>query len=200
MSLTELNRLGEAFSIPRLPAGALELDGSLLLGAGRFELRDTTVKLPGAETSIQAVIPQDSATPIDLEVAFSVSNLAELAWAARLALIGTATAHVSPDRIRVDPLRLEIGESDFSGSVEAELGEIVALIIKGESKRIDLTPLRSAEEPVKPEEAVEPTKASRRNSGCSARRRCRSSRSRRLPSKRRSRWGSSEIVTWSSAT
>ncbi len=158
VSVPELNRLGEAFSIAGLPAGALELAGSLLLGADRYELRDATAKLSGAETTIHAVIPQDSGIPIDLEVAFSVANLAELdPGLPVVALIGTATARVSPDRIRVDPLTVAIGESDFSGSVEAELGEVVALVIKGESKRIDLTPLRSAEKPVESAEPVEPT-------------------------------------------
>lgn len=157
VSLTQLDRLGEAFSIAGLPAGALELAGSLFLGADRYELRDATAKIAGAETTIQAVIPQDSGTPIDLEVAISVPNLAQLdAGLPAVALIGTATAQVSPERIRLDPLTVEIGESDFSGSVEAEIGEVVSLVIKGESKRIDLTPLRSAVEPVASAEPVEP--------------------------------------------
>ena len=158
VTLTQLNRLGEALSIEGLPAGALELDGSLFLGPDRYELRDTTANLPGAETSIHAVIPHDSGTPIDLDVAISVADLATLdPGLPAVALTATATAQVSPDRIRVDPLTVEVGESDFSGSVEAEIGEVVSLAIKGESNRLDLTPLRSAENTAGPVEPAEPT-------------------------------------------
>jgi uncharacterized protein involved in outer membrane biogenesis len=138
-----LSRLAEAFSVAGLPAGTLELDGSLIVGSDRYELRRTTARLLGVESKIEAVAPQRGDDPVEIDLEISAPDIASLrAGLPSLALTSTARARVSPERIEVDPFTIEVGDSDFSGSISAELGETVSLGVKGESKILDLRPFQ----------------------------------------------------------
>jgi AsmA protein len=136
-------RVAAAFAAAGLEAANLKLQGTVILGPDRYELRDTTAKLPAAEARVAAVVRPGSAPPIKLDVAISAPNLAELdATLPKLALTSTATAKISGDKIELEPLKLQLGDSDFAGSLSVALGDEGSITVKGESKLIDLTPLR----------------------------------------------------------
>jgi uncharacterized protein involved in outer membrane biogenesis len=145
-TVSDFSRLAAAFSVDALPAGALELDGKVLFGADRYELRDATAKFLGAEARLQGIVPHSADAPLELDVALSAPDLA--AFRAGLPAIGLtskASALILATHLEVDPLAISVGDSDFSGKLVAELGDAVSLIASGESKLVDLRPFQ--EEP-----------------------------------------------------
>jgi uncharacterized protein involved in outer membrane biogenesis len=147
-SVSPLNKLGELFAISGLPAADLVLEGTLLLGADRYELRDGSAKLLGMESRINARMPSSGDAPTELEISINAPNLKELrAELPTVALSATATAHLSPDEIALDPLDLKLGESDYTGSLHAALGDAISVVLKGHSKLLDFTP---AQDPTAP--------------------------------------------------
>ncbi len=150
-SIAPLNKLGELFEVAGLPAADLDLAGTLLLGADRYELRDGSLKLLDVESRIAARIPSSGDAPTELEISIDAPNLNALrAELPMLALSSTATARLSADEISLDPFEIKVGESDYSGSLRATLGEAMSVVLKGKSKLLDFTPVQ---EPVAPEGA-----------------------------------------------
>jgi hypothetical protein len=130
-SISPLNKLGELLAIGGLPAAGLDLKGTLILGADRYELREGSVKLLGMESRINALVPSGGGAPIELELSISAPNLNELrAELPMLALTSTATARLSADAIELDPFEIKVGDSDYSGSLRAALGDTMSVILR----------------------------------------------------------------------
>ena len=124
------------------------MPGTLLLAADRYELRDATAKLLTAESRIAATVPRTSGEPIAIEVSLTAPDVSELrAGLPPLRLASSGKAAISAERIDVDPLTIELGDSDFSGAGSVVLGDVMAIAIKGQSKLIELTPFQPAPPP-----------------------------------------------------
>jgi uncharacterized protein involved in outer membrane biogenesis len=150
-SVSPLSTLGQLFAIEGLPEANLDLAGTLLLGADRYELRDGLVKLLDIDSRINARVPRSRDAPIELDVSINVPNLKEVrAELPMLALSSTATARLSADEISLAPLEIKVGESDYSGSLRVALGDPMSVVLKGKSKLLDFTP---AQEPAAPADA-----------------------------------------------
>jgi len=150
-SISPLNKLGELFAIGGLPAADLDVAGRLILGADRFELRDGSAKLLDMESRINVRVPSGADAPTELELSISAPNLQVLrAELPMLALSSTATARLSADAIELDPFEIKVGESDYSGSLRATLGDTMSVVLRGKSNLLDLTSFR---EPAAPADA-----------------------------------------------
>ena len=139
VATTDLSRVAVLFSEAQgVPAAPLELTGTLLLAADRYELRDATAKLLSAESRLGASLPRIAGDPLEIDISITAPDISELrAELPPLRLVSSAKAVISPERISVDPLSIELGDSDFSGSGAAVLGDVMAIAIKGQSKVID---------------------------------------------------------------
>jgi uncharacterized protein involved in outer membrane biogenesis len=140
-TVDDINKLAAAFSVQGVPTSDLALGGKLLMSPDRYELRDATAKLLGANANGHAVIPQNG--PIQVEVELAAPDIATLRpGLPSMALKSTATARISPEQVEVDPFSITVGESDLAGSLVAKLGEAVSLSVKAKSKVIDLRPFQ----------------------------------------------------------
>src|SRR5215471_17614344 len=100
-SVDDITKLADAFSVKGVPTSALTVGGKLMMSADRYELRDGTAKLLGADVRAHALIPRGS--PVQAEVELSAPDVSTLhAGLPSLALKSTATARISPERIEVD--------------------------------------------------------------------------------------------------
>ncbi len=144
-STADLSRVAALLAVTQeLPAAPLELAGTLLLAADHYELRDATAKLLTAESRIAATVPRTSGEPIAIEVSLTAPDVSELrAGLPPLRLASSVKGAISAERIDVDPLTIELGDSDFSGAGSVVLGDVIAIAIKGQSKLIELTPFRT---------------------------------------------------------
>jgi len=150
-TVAPLDKVGELFAVAGLPAADLALAGTLLLGADGYELRDGSLKLLDVESRINARVPSGGDAPTELEISINAPNLNALrAELPMLALSSTATARLSADEVSLDPFEIKVGESDYSGSLHATLGEPMSVVLKGKSKLLDFTPVQ---EPVAPADA-----------------------------------------------
>jgi uncharacterized protein involved in outer membrane biogenesis len=144
-TVDDISKLAAAFSVQGVPTSDLAVGGKLIMGSDRYELRDATAKLLGTDARGRAVIPQGGSGPVDVEVELAASDIATLhAGLPSMALMSSATAKISPERIEVDPFSVTVGDSDFAGSLVAKLGETLSLSVNGKSKLIDLTPFQDA--------------------------------------------------------
>ena len=120
----------------------------MLLAGDHYELRDVTAKLLTAESRITATVPRASGEPIAIEVSLTAPDVSELrAGLPPLRLASSFKAAIAAERIDVDPLTIELGDSDFSGAGSVVLGDVMAIEIKGQSKLIELTPFQPAPPP-----------------------------------------------------
>src|SRR5262245_35803191 len=144
-TVADLSRLAAAFSVEGMPASSLDVAGTLLIGADRYELRDATAKLLGAEARIEGVIPYAADAPLELSLQLTAPDLSALrAGLPQIQLESAANVRVAAQRIDVDPFTLVVGDSDFSGKLAAELGDRVSFVVNGESKLVDLRPFQQA--------------------------------------------------------
>ena len=140
-STADVSRVALLAVTQELPAAPLEVAGTLLLAADHYELRDATAKLLTAESRITATFPRASGEPIAIEVSLTAPDVSELrAGLPPLRVASSVKGAISADRIDVDPLTIELGDSDFSGAGSVVLGDVIAIAIKGQSKLIELTP------------------------------------------------------------
>jgi len=146
VSTADLSRVAALLAVTQeLPAAPLELAGTLLFATDHYELRDATAKLLTAESRIAATIPRSSGEPIAIEVSLTAPDVSELrAGLPPLRLASSVKGAISAERIDVDPLTIELGDSDFSGAGSVVLGDVIAIAIKGQSKLIELTPFEPA--------------------------------------------------------
>jgi hypothetical protein len=135
-------------------SGALEAQTELLVTADRYELRDATLKLVTAESRIHAVVSKDQKSPAIVELAVSAPSLADLSpkWP-KLPLKVTAKGSVSAERLEFPALEIALGQSDFSGSLSAQLGGRLGFVARGKSKLVDIAPF---DNPAPPPDAGAP--------------------------------------------
>ena len=147
-TVSPLSKLGQLFAIEGLPVADLGLAGTLILGADRYELRDGSAKLLDVESRINARVPRSGDAPIELEISINAPNIKEIrAELPMLALSSAATARLSADEISLDPFEIKVGESDYSGSLRAALGDPKSVVLKGKSKLLDFTPVQQPAAP-----------------------------------------------------
>jgi uncharacterized protein involved in outer membrane biogenesis len=140
--------------VPTDVSGALQAQAELIVTADRYELREATLKLLTAESRLHAVVSKDLKTPAIVEIAVSAPSLADLSpkWPS-MPLKVTAKGSVSAKRIEFEALEIALGESDFSGSLSAQLGGRLGFVAHGKSKLVDVA---AFDKPAPPPDAGAP--------------------------------------------
>lgn len=168
-----LSHIGTALGVADLPEQPLQLSSQLVLGEQATEIKQLTAQINGATIDIQGQLASGEASS-HLDVKASGSSLAEVITSLP-AIPFTADAKValSPEHFSADPFNLSFGDSDLSGSVKVAMTDTTSIDATIASKRLDLHPFESAEEPAEaPEEdnvdtapKVEPEPKSNKESG-----------------------------------
>jgi uncharacterized protein involved in outer membrane biogenesis len=146
--VTPLDRLGAELEVDGLPAAPLALAGTLTVEPDTYSFADVEITLLSASAEIDAVVERATGAFDGAEFAISVENLADLEpQLPALPVTLSGSAALTPESVRLDPLTLMLGDSDFNGSLEAGLTGTPDVVMRGQSKLLDLTPFAGETEP-----------------------------------------------------
>lgn len=144
--LATLDRIAGLFDITGLPAKPILVQGKAKLGSDLIKLQALKVQLDSAQLNVSGKLAGGDGVSL-LTLDARGDTLSELmADLPPLPFKIKTVAEFSSSALKLDLLRLTVGESDLAGSVTLQMGDKKALSADLQSKRLDLRSFRKLNE------------------------------------------------------
>ncbi len=144
-------RLAAAFDVNAIPAAKLEVAGHMAESSTEIKFDGVTAKLGGTQARIDGTLPVKRDQPMKVRFSVSAKSLAEVkaTWPPLPLEISGDLAR-TPDRIELTNLVAHVGKTDLKGKAVFQGGPHRHIEADVSAPLLDLSPLASKPEPVKP--------------------------------------------------
>ena len=142
--LSTLDKLGEILEVEGLPPAELSLSGTVGMEGDSIELSDVLATLGSSRVTLDGEVDTGGTSRLTIEA--EGPSLSELKPELPAVPFTLSTDLVAEEQtITLDPLTLNVAESDLRGSAQFTGGDAPGIKLRAQSSLIDLTPFQSTE-------------------------------------------------------